>query len=84
MSKLSSLVVSVCLLALAGCSGDTATKDTASVDMCSHCAGTQMVTADGKCEACAMVVDVCTVCPGEQTLVDGKCSACSAKVPVKT
>ena len=84
MSKLSSLIASVCLLALAGCSSETSTKDTAGADMCSHCAGTQMVTAQGACEACGMKVDVCAACPGEQTLVDGKCSGCSAKVPVKT
>jgi hypothetical protein len=82
MSKLSTFVASVCLLALAGCS--TESKTSSSVDMCSHCTGTQMITAKGTCEACGMKVDCCPSCQGEQTLTaDGKCPGCGAVVPVK-
>ena len=82
MSKLSMLVASVCLLALAGCSSENKTSST--VDMCSHCAGTQAITSKGTCEACGMKVDCCTMCPGDQTLTaDGKCPACGMTVPTK-
>jgi len=82
MSKLSMMVAGACLLALAGCSSES--KTSASVDMCSHCAGTQMITSKGTCDGCGMKVDCCTSCPGEQTLTaDGKCPGCGATVPVK-
>ena len=82
MSKLSMMVASVCLLALAGCSSENKTSST--VDMCSHCPGTQAITSKGTCEACGMKVDCCTSCPGDQTLTaDGKCPSCGAKVPTK-
>ena len=78
-------LVSLCLLTLVGCSAHSDSSATATADMCSHCSGTQMMTAKGTCEACGMTVDACTACPGEQTVTaDGKCSACGGKVAVKS
>ena len=82
MSKVTTILAGVCLLALAGCSSEA--KMSASKDMCTHCAGTQMMTAKGGCEGCGMKVDCCAGCPGEQALTaDGKCPGCGAKPPVK-
>jgi hypothetical protein len=54
-------------------------------DMCSHCAGSQAITAAGACEACGMTVDCCAHCAGDQKLsATGTCPGCNAKVPVKT
>jgi len=84
MSKVATILAGVCLLALAGCSSESKSKQAATTDMCTHCAGTQMMTAKGTCEGCGMKVDCCQACPGEQTLTaDGKCPGCGAKVPTK-
>jgi hypothetical protein len=82
MRRLSSAIVTLSLLALAGCnSGDHHQK--AGKDMCSHCSGTQALTSKGTCEKCGMAMDVCAACPGTQTLTDsGHCSGCGGKVVV--
>ena len=60
-------------------------------DACSHCAGVQKATADGKCPMCGKKVDaasmssssadVCAACAGMQTATaDNKCSACGAEL----
>lgn len=54
-------------------------------DMCSHCAGNQMITSAGNCESCGMVVDCCAACPGDQKLAaSGTCPVCSGKITVKS
>ena len=81
MGKILGAFLAVCLLTLASCANETSKTTT---DMCSHCAGDQLLTAQGTCEQCGMKMDCCLVCAGEQTLTaDGKCPECGAKVPVK-
>jgi hypothetical protein len=59
----------------------------AMMDACSHCAGVQTATADGKCPACKMdvskaaMMDACSHCAGVQTATaDGKCPVCKMDV----
>ena len=80
---LTKILVTAGLLALLCCGCSSETKATA--DVCSHCAGNQMATSKGTCEACGMAVDVCASCAGEQTIkADGTCSGCGAKIAVKS
>ena len=81
MGKILGAFLATCLLTLASCSTEASQTTT---DMCSHCAGSQLLTAQGTCEKCGMKMDCCLTCPGEQTLTaDGKCPVCGTKVPVK-
>ena len=83
MTKFSGVVLTLCLLALAGGCSNPDHKQTAMKDVCSHCPGDQKMTSKGMCEQCGMQVDVCAACPGNQTMTaDGHCSKCGAKISV--
>jgi hypothetical protein len=94
MSKVLAAIFGSLLVVVVGCQHDNDSSNKgdamkASADVCSHCAGVQKATADGKCEACGAKVsaassssaDVCSHCPGVQVATsDGKCPKCGMEV----
>jgi hypothetical protein len=65
MTKFLSVMAMGLMLAAAGCnksaetaegSAEAGSTDAAMTDACSHCAGVQKATADGKCPKCGMPV----------------------------
>jgi len=82
-------LMGMALCVVVGCQKDNPTAGSspmnASTDVCTHCAGDQKATADGKCPVCQMPVaatatmDACTHCDGMQMATsEGKCPVCNA------
>ncbi len=81
MRRIPALVLTLGLLALAGCCCNDHHEKMAMTDACSHCSGQQKLTSKGACEACGMTMDACAGCPGEQTVTaDGRCSGCGMQL----
>lgn len=60
LKRLSMAAVLGAFLVVGGCESDSKHDDMSkgkmSMDACSHCAGMQTATADGKCPVCGMAV----------------------------